>query len=166
MNRTQAREKRVITRASCEVAFASVAAWSRSWCQNACAQQPECAHSVSKSEYAVSLVHYSRPLNRQETLGFCKSHDSQFRQRAAFGRANILYRYIAPSLSLWTAPGAVDPHSIYGTVTGLMREHPPECPSVRLAFFIQVTKKVCSRGQHPIYRRGSTGPDRGGRCGS
>ena len=45
------------------------------------------ARTLSKSEYAVSLVHYSRPLNRQETLGFCKSHDPQFRQRAAFGRA-------------------------------------------------------------------------------
>ena len=45
VDRTRAREKRVITRASCEVAFASVAGWSRSWCQNACAQQPERARS-------------------------------------------------------------------------------------------------------------------------
>ena len=79
MDRTQAREKRVITRASCEVAFASVAAWSRSWCQNACVLSSQNARTLSKSEYAVSLVHYSRPLNRQETIRFCKSHDPQFR---------------------------------------------------------------------------------------
>ena len=91
MDRTCAREKRVITRASREVVFASGGGWSRSRCQNACAVQPERARYMSQSEYAVPLIHSMRPLNRQETHGICKFHDPQFCLRAAFGRATVIH---------------------------------------------------------------------------
>ena len=56
MDRTRAREKRVITRASREVVFASGGGWSRSRCQNACAAQPERARYVSKRVCSVSYT--------------------------------------------------------------------------------------------------------------
>ena len=47
----------------------------------------ENARALHKSEYAVSLIHHMRPLNRQETHGFCKSRDPRFRPRAVLDRA-------------------------------------------------------------------------------
>ena len=50
------------------------------------------ARALHKSEYAVSLIHHMRPLNRQETHGFCKTHHPQFCLRAVFGRATLVSR--------------------------------------------------------------------------
>ena len=50
----------------------------------------ENARALHKSEYAVSLIHHMRPLNRQETHGFSKSRDPRLRPRAVFDRAKSL----------------------------------------------------------------------------
>ena len=50
------------------------------------------ARGMCQSEYAASLIHNMRPLNRRETRGVCKSRDPQFPLRAVCSEASAKFR--------------------------------------------------------------------------